>query len=53
MEEAGTGGCFSVILLLVPVAEGPLADTIAARGPAGPEPHLPVQDTGQERVLFC
>ena len=51
---AGTraGGRPPFTLLPVAAAEGPVAETVAAHHPAGPEPHFPVQDPGQERVLF-
>lgn len=35
------------------LAEDPVEETIRAHSPARSEPHLPVQDTGQECVLFC
>lgn len=50
---AGTWGrCSSFILLPVIVAEDPVEETITAYSAAGSQPHLPVQDTGQECVLF-
>lgn len=46
------GGHSSFVLLPVATAKGPVEETTAAHSPAGSEPHLPVQDTGQERIFF-
>lgn len=46
-------GRISFILFSVTIAEHPVEKTITGPSPAGSEPHLPVQDTGQECVLFC
>lgn len=45
-------GAFLCHSLPVPVAEDPVEETTVAPGPAGSEPHLPVQDTGQDCVLL-